>query len=286
MTHYDVFHKIALNWMIPTYFFVGGLSCGLFFIAVAFNYWRKEYKTLAKPAAILSPLFLAAGMGLLILDLGHPFRFWRLMVAFQPTSAASWGTWLLSVFFVLNVAHAYLLNKGEDGRAKRVGYLGLPFAFFGATYTGILLAQMQGKSLWHTALLPWLFLMGAMISGLALVILAGIAMGKTEELEDKFFALGRVLGWLVLLELGMVFTEVLILINGGTEAVAGAKTILAGNYSFLFWVVEVLLGAFVPILILFNPNKTRGLCWQSIACALVLVGIYVMRYIVVVAGQI
>lgn len=286
MTHYDIFHKIALNWMIPTYFFVGGLSCGLFFFAVAFNYWKKEYKTLAKPAAILSPLFLAAGMGLLILDLGHPFRFWRLMITFRPTSAASWGTWLLSVFFLLNFTYAYLVTKEEDKKAKRVGYLGLPFALFGATYTGILLAQMQGRSLWHTALLPWLFLLGAIITGLALVILTGIAIGKTEELGDRFFALGKMLAWLVLLELGMVFTEVLVLLNGGTEAVAGAKTILAGNYSLLFWIVEVLFGAVVPILILFNPNRARQLSFQSMAAVLVLIGIYAMRFVVVMAGQV
>ena len=286
MTSYDVFHKIALNWMIPTYFFLGGLSCGLFFIAVVFNYQMKEYKALAKPAAFLSPLFLAAGMGLLTLDLGHPFRFWRLMVTFQPSSAASWGTWLLSVFFVLNVAYAYLLNKGEDAKAKIVGYLGLPFAFLGATYTGILLAQMQGKVLWHTALLPWLFLVGAVISGLAVAILVGIAMEKSEELGNRFFVLGKILAWLVVLELVMVFTEVLVLLNGGSAAVLSAKTFLTGDYSFSFWVLEIFLGAIVPLLILFNPNRAKQLSFQSMAAVLILIGVYAMRYVVIMAGQI
>lgn len=286
MSTYDIFHKIAFNWMIPTYFFLGGLSTGLFFIAVAFNYWKKEYKVLAKSAAVLSPLFLACGMGLLILDLGKPFRFWRLMVTFQPSSAASWGTWLLSIFFVLSASYAYLLYKGEDSKAKKVGYIGLPFAFCGATYTGVLLAQMQGSAIWHTALLPWLFLVGAIISGLAVAILAGIATGKTEELADRFFSLGKVLAWLILLELAMVFSEVLILLNGGTEVALSAKVFLVGNYSFMFWVLEVLLGAIVPLLILFNTKKARELSFQSIAAVLVLVGIYVMRYVVVMAGQV
>lgn len=286
MTNYDIFHRIALHGMIPAYFFLGGLSAGLFFIAVIFNNWKKDYKVLAKPAAILSPIVLAAGMGLLGLDLGHPFRFWRLMVTFQPTSAASWGTWLLSIFFIVNVYHAYLLTKGEDAKAMKIGYVGLPFALCAATYTGVLLAQMQGMALWHTALLPWLFLLGSISSGLALVILAGIAMGKTEELGDRFFTLGRTLAWLVLLEMGMVFTEVLILLNGGAEAVLSAKVFLKGDYSFLFWVVEIIIGAVVPLLILFNPNRARKLSFQSIAAIFVLVGIYVMRFVVVMAGQI
>jgi len=285
MTSYDIFHQIALHGMIPAYFFLGGLSAGLFFIAVMFNNWKKDYKVLAKPAAILSPIVLAAGMGLLAFDLGHPFKFWRLMVTFQPTSAASWGTWLLSIFFILNVYHAYLLIKGDDAKAGKIGYLGLPFALCAATYTGVLLAQMQGMALWHTALLPWLFLVGSIISGLALVILAAIAMGKTNELGDKFFALGKTLAWLIVLELGMIFTEVLILLNGGTEAVLSAKVFLTGNYSFLFWVVEIIVGAVIPLLILFNPNKIKKLSLQSIAAVFVLIGICAMRFVVVMAGQ-
>lgn len=286
MTSYDVFHRIAFNWMIPAYFFLGGLSAGLFLIAVVFNYWRKEYKILTTSAAILSPLFLAAGMGLLTLDLGHPFRFWQIMITFQPSSAASWGTWILSIFFVLNVSFVYLLIKGEEIKAKKFGYAGIPFAFLGATYSGILLAQMQGRTLWHTALLPWLFLLGAVISALAVVILVSIAIGKATELGDKFFSLGKLLSWLILLELGMIFSEVLILLNGGTDAVFSASVFLAGSYSFEFWVLEILLGAIVPLLILFNSKKARRLSLQSIAAVLALIGIYAMRFVVVMAGQV
>ncbi|NQT46255.1 MAG: polysulfide reductase NrfD [Candidatus Omnitrophica bacterium] len=286
MTSYDIFHNIALNWMIPTYFFLGGLSAGLFFIAVAFTYWKTDYKTLAQPAAILSPLVLAAGMGLLTMDLGHPLKFWRLMVTFQPSSAASWGTWLLSIFFMVNAYFAYLLIKGEDAKAKRIGYAGLPLAFCGATYTGFLLAQMQGRALWHTALMPWLFLVGSVITALALVILISIVLGKAEALKDKFFLLGRTLAWLVVLEVAMIAIEILVLLNGGTDAIAGAKVLLKGNYSFLFWVVEIFLGAVVPLSILFNRDRSRKLSLQSIAAALILIGIFAMRFIVVMAGQI
>lgn len=286
MTSYDVFHQITLNWMIPAYFFLGGLSAGLFIIAVVFNYWKSEYKVLAKPAAILSPLFLAGGMGLLVLDLGKPLRFWRLMVTFEPSSVASWGVWLLSVFFLINVGHAFLLVINEDTKAKKLGYAGIPFAIFTATYTGVLLAQMQGKALWHTALLPWLFLIGSIISGLAFAILAGIALNKIDELGESFFALGKMLAWLILLELGLIFTEVLILLNGGTDAVYSANVLLSGNYSFLFWVVEILLGIIAPSLILFNPNRARNLSFQSVAAVLVLVGIFAMRFVVVMAGQV
>lgn len=286
MTSYDVFHEVALNWMIPTYFFLGGLSAGLFILSVVFNYWKTEYKVLAKPAAILSPLFLAAGMNLLILDLGKPLRFWKLMVTFQPSSAASWGTWLLSIFFALNVLYAFLLVTGKDEKAKRFGYIGLLFAFVAATYTGFLLAQMQGKALWHSPLIPWLFLVGSLISGLALVILAGIVLGKTKELGHGAITLSKTLGWLVVLELALIFTEVLVLLNGGQDAVLGVKAFLTGDYSFLFWAVEIGIGSIIPLAILLSSNRAAKLSLQSIAAILVLVGVFAMRYIVVMAGQI
>ncbi|MBU1888233.1 MAG: polysulfide reductase NrfD [Candidatus Omnitrophica bacterium] len=286
MTSYDVFHGIALNWMIPTYFFLGGLSAGLFILSVVFNYWKKEFKVLAKPAAILSPLFLAAGMNLLILDLGKPLRFWKLMVTFQPSSAASWGTWLLSIFFFLNVVHAFFLVTDKDEKAKGFGYAGLLFAFVAATYTGFLLAQMQGKGLWHSPLIPWLFLVGSMISGLALVILAGIVLGKAKELGYGAITLAKTLGWLVVLELALIFTEVLVLLNGSSDAVVGVRAFLTGRYSFLFWAVEIGLGSIIPLTILLSSNRAAKLSLQSIAAILVLVGVFAMRYIVVMAGQI
>ncbi|MFH1783409.1 MAG: NrfD/PsrC family molybdoenzyme membrane anchor subunit [bacterium] len=286
MTSYDVFHQVAFNWIIPAYFFLGGLSAGLFLIAVIFRYWRKDYEVLSTPAAVLSPLFLALGMGLLNLDLSQPFRFWRLMVTFQPSSIVSWGVWGLSIFFVLNLFYAYFSVKGEKEKAKKFGYLGIPFAVFAAAYSGLLLAQMQGRALWHTALLPWLFLLGAVISGLALVILVGIGTGKAAELGDKFFSLGKFLAWLVMLELGMIFTEILVLLNGGSDALVSVSALLSGPYSFEFWVLEILLGAIIPLLILFNPNKAKKLSLQSIAAVLVLVGIYTMRFVVVMAGQV
>lgn len=283
MTSYDIFHRIALNWMIPAYFFLGGLSAGLFFVAVIINNWKREYKALALPVAILSPLCLAAGMGLLTLDLGHPLGFWKLLVTFQPSSAASWGVWGLSVFGAVSAAYAFFLFKGKEDISKVLGYIGLPFAIFTATYTGVLLAQMQGMVLWHTALLPWIFLVGAGISGLAFTILIAIATGKTEELGDKFFSLGKTLTLLIIIELGMIFTEVLILFNGGTNAAQSAKVFLMGEYSFLFWGIEIFLGAAIPFLIFFKSKKPS---LQSVAATLVLIGVYAMRFIVVMAGQV
>ncbi|MBU4148830.1 MAG: polysulfide reductase NrfD, partial [Candidatus Omnitrophica bacterium] len=66
----------------------------------------------------------------------------------------------------------------------------------------------------------------------------------------------------------------------------GARAFLTGSYSFLFWAVEIGLGSIIPLAILLNSNRAAKLSLQSIAAILVLVGVFVMRYIIVMAGQI
>ncbi len=88
---------------------------------------------------------------------------------------------------------------------------------------------------------------------------------------------------LVLLELAILSTDIIVLLNGGTLAVASAKSFLIGEFSFLCWVVEVILGSLVPVAILMrNKVSAKG---YAVASTLVLIGIFVMRYIVVIGGQ-
>ncbi len=280
MIEYKIFTHTSYDWMIVSYFFLGGLSAGAFFFSVFANFWNKEFQPLAKIAAILSPIALAIGMLFLIIDLGQPFRSWRLFLHFNPTSAISYGVWFLNIFFILSLIYAWLTSIGKNEKAKIFGYAGLPFGLLVSTYTGVLLAQAPGRALWHSALLPVLFLAGGVISGIALVMLVSSGVAENQVL----IKLGRFIAGLLILELGLILTEVIILSNGGTEAVSAIKEILTGQYSFLFWVVEILLGAIIPIFILFKARASSRT--QAVAAMLILVGIFAMRFIIVVGGQI
>jgi molybdopterin-containing oxidoreductase family membrane subunit len=178
------------------------------------------------------------------------------------------------------LAYAWFLIKGEDEKAKKFAYAGLPFAFLVATYTGLLLHQAPGRILWHNAMLPWLFLLGGLISSIALVI----SLSAGRQNRAILVKLGRFVVWLVLLELAMAFIEIITLFTGGTEAVATVKALLSGSYGLLFWGVQIFIGAVIPAFILLR-NKISGPA-QAIACTSLLVGIYAMRYILVVGGQI
>ncbi len=280
MLEFNIIEHMSYDWRIAAYFFLGGASMGSYFLSVAANYWRKSLQPLARIASIAAVLLLALGMLFLLADLGQPFRFWRLMLTPVPTSALSWGVWFLNIFFVVSSAYAWFLNMGNEAIAKKCAYLGLPFALLVGTYTAVLLSQAPGRVLWHSPLLVPLFLVGGLISGIALVSLIAVMAGKgqTAALLNKFLA------WLLVLELGLVFIEILNLFNGGASAIAMADHLLKGEYWFLFWVIEIALGAFIPMAILFRSKVT--LSGQAAALVLILIGIFTMRYIVVVGGQV
>ncbi len=278
MAEYDIFVQMAFDWKYVIYMFMAGLGSGVYFFSVFGNYWRDEFRPLAKTSSLLSPIFVATGLLFLLIELGRPLRVWRLFINFRPKSAISWGVWLLGIFFVLSVIYAYLLRKG-DKKAKIVAYAGLPFAFLVPTYSGIVLAQAPEKVLYHTALLPWLFLTGALICGLAVVILISVRK-QDGELVKK---LGKYVAWLVVLELAMLLSEVLVLFNGGAEEVRAVKALLVGQYSFLFWVLEIIIGAAIPATLYFIGKVPKVI--QQGASVLLLMGIFTMRYIVVIGGQ-
>jgi len=99
---------LAYDWMIVTYFFLGGLSAGAYLFSVAANYWKQEFKHLARKSAILSLIALGAGMLFLLVHLGQPFRAWRVLVSFNPRSPLSWGVWFLNIFMFANLIYIAL----------------------------------------------------------------------------------------------------------------------------------------------------------------------------------
>ena len=279
MSEQGAVSHLAYDWMIVMYFFLGGLSVGAYLFSVAANYWKQEFKHLAKRSAVLSLIALAIGMFMLLIHLGRPDRTWRIFTYFNPQSMLSWGAWILNIFGLLALIYTCLLFINKEIAAKKFAYLGLPFALLTAIYTAIHIARAPDKLLWHSTMMPVLFLNGAIISGIAGVMLFSANSNNTALLSK----LGRFVAWMVMVELCMVLAEVLMLLNGGTESIAVAKFLVSGNIGFLFVGVEIVLGAVVPAAILLKAKPSALL--QIAASLLILIGIFAMRYVIVVGGQ-
>ncbi len=111
------------GFLIVAYLFLGGLSAGLFFVSALATYLQGNgepaYPRIARLGAMLAPWPVAIGSVLLVFDLGHWYRFYKLFVTFEWHSPMSIGAWLLAGFTLVTlVAFWAWLPAGADQRLR------------------------------------------------------------------------------------------------------------------------------------------------------------------------
>lgn len=282
-----------INWGIPIALalFLAGFGAGAFLLAALCEiYGRKQYQMAARIGALIAPLPVILGVLCLVIDLGKPLRFWEMMLMkgsgllmFNFTSVMSVGVWLLTVFVTLSLLYAvlHLFNYAEKLR-KTIGIIGIPFGLLVTVYTGVLLAA-TANPLWNTILLPALFSVSAMSTGIAGVIfvLAIIhvceAGGKSEQSISK---LEKIDSRVIALELLIVAIFILTMVF-----VAPVKLIIGSAFGVLLWVIIIGLGLIVPLYFGFKGEAKKPQT-ALIVSALVLLGGLILRYVIVIGGQV
>ena len=289
---YNVLHEPPLGVWIAVYFYFTGLSAGSFILStLAYAFGLKKYKPIAFIGVVLATVLLVLAPLNLIIDLGRPERAWHLFPYLNVSSPVTWGSFLLTIYPINCVIYGYFMHKANDKLTKLFGLIGIPLAISVHGYTGFILALSKARALWNTAVMPILFLVSAMVSGIALMILV-VAIRKLfappqerAHYNEIMIDLGRVLAVSILADLFLIFSDVLVLLTADTEAREAALLILTLDFSPIFLGVELLLGSLVPLILLALPDFNRRAGWISLAAALVMIGIFAMRYIMVIGGQ-
>ena len=302
------YHVIEWGWPIALYLFIAGLSAGALISALLVK-WSARGKTdgLVKAGAIVAPVTIVIGLGLLVLDLGRPLAFYRLMVHYQLHSVMSLGVVFLMVYTVLSVLFALGAFKlvGEPWVAlverKALEWLTLLAAVAIAVYTGFLLSVLVAKPLFNTSMLPLLFLLSGMSAGVAANILVGMWwFGGSADLRGLRYllALDR---YLIPGELFVLFLMFVGLADkGGNYAVVAREALTSGAWATVFWLGVVAVGLVLPVVVATaalrrfehaDPSAgdaPAGLPMSTLLLhsGLVLVGVILLRFYILYAGQI
>lgn len=312
---------IEWGFLIVNYLFLGGLSAGIYFVSALATYLQEDgqpaYPRIARYGAMIAPWPVALGSFLLIFDLGNWYRFYKLFIHFKWQSPMSIGSWLLLVFTGVSFLYFWawlpeearkalfakvpkrlaFLNRFDvdlSGWRRVLGMLGFPFSIGVGIYTGVLLGAVQSRPFWNTNLVAQMFLFSALSTGTAALILA-LSVNR-KELDFKQ------LRFLYTLDICFITIEFFIvlpyLIHGKLSVLAvqdALKLILGGPYTFVFWVVFMLLGLLLPLGIELWEMAPAFLQKSAVhhnkrlasgAALLVLMGGYVLRYVFVYAGQV
>lgn len=287
---YNIFHQEAFGFNIAMYFYLTGLSAGSFILStLAYGFGMNQYKPIGRVGVVLATLLLIIAPIFLLIHIGMPQRAWHLFVYLNMSSPITWGSFLLVLYPINCIIYGYFMFREKMKQTRIFAFIGIPLAIAVHGYTGFILAFGKARALWNTALMPILFLASAVVSGIALMILVVVVKDrfftKAKRIDRSLILnLAKLLAWMIVFDLFLVGSDLLVLSISHSDAQAAAHLVLGGEFSVLFLVIENLLGKIIPFILLAVP-RFRTLTTVVIASSLVVVGIFFMRYVVVLAGE-
>jgi Ni/Fe-hydrogenase subunit HybB-like protein len=180
-----------------------------------------------------------------------------------------------------------------DDRAGRiVTIVGIPSAFLLHGYVGFIFGSIKANPWWSTPMMPIVFLFSAIVSGIALVMLMYMGMTWLRKVPMDMACLDTIARYLLYAFLIDLSLEMLDLLHRIYEADESFKTLDFMVKTRLFVsqiVLQIILGTLVPIVLLtFGRLVARAGVRRLIyitAGVLTLVGIFAMRWNVVIGGQ-
>lgn len=275
---------------IAWYLFLAGLGGGAF-VTSAFLRWRHPEATkMRKAGHIIAPAVVILGLLLLIVDaeagFHHPLRFALLLN--NPFSVMTWGVVFLACFIVITLL-VLLIDLLKKRVPAWLEVLGVIFAFLVAGYTGALLGVVQTFPLWNHPLLPVLFVVSALSTGIASVVFYGELRAHEEVEAVKPISYTHY--GLVAVEIVMVTLMLFVLNLQSTDAHATVASLVSGTYALQFWILFIAVGLVIPFIVstweIFGRPRKSSIGTRAISAASeagVIVGGFFLRYLVVVAA--
>ena len=304
--------KWSYSLHVPLYLFFGGLTAGIFLVAVVADLLERKWPgadVLSKVSSYSAVITLALAGFFLTAHLGKPERGLAFPLFF--TNSDSWmtrGGWIVGIGTLLVLLYAALWYRGGAAWLRRlVGLVGLPVLLMLAVYTGLLLSRGTFVPLWSSKYLPVLFLNSGVTTGLAASGLIGLVALWLRGLQPH-----NVMRWVsmavalfILLELFEIYNFMTYLAGSGQHAPTGEFVAPKGGahvYHYVtrgalapwFWWGVIGLGLTVPLLLtlveFLLDCVTRPLGWHRFLFtapkfALVLLGGVLLRCVIVWGGD-
>lgn len=210
-------------WVVFYIYFVG-LSAGAYLIStLPYVFGIKKLERVGPLAILCAILSLLAGLTFIWIDLGHPFRFWKVIINFNYTSILAWEVLFYSLYLLILLLSFFFLKRcdlahwSEEGigqkknlakvlslgfkcpKAKKeyetchnfslktvkfIGFLGIPVVLLVRGGTGALFAVVAARPHWFSGLLPIVFLVSGLLSAVSMLLFVYHHFSHEKEKEE------------------------------------------------------------------------------------------------------
>lgn len=268
--------------------FLKGASVGLLlFSTLGYVFGKDEFKPFSRISAFMGIILLIVAIAIIVGELGKPLRFINVFVygLGNLDSIFAINAFLYSGYILVSAAYLWSIFGEKLQLAKTLGILVIALAAAVITASGATFGFISARELWFSPILPLLYIVVALVSGVSLLILIIIATAKLahKPLDEKIVTkLGKFLLVFLLIFACIVFIEILTKVYpfGGEEEI---KFLLNGPYSSIFWIGQILIGIVLPAGILIAAGKS--LYSMAAASLLSLIGAFSEKFSLIIAGQ-
>jgi Ni/Fe-hydrogenase subunit HybB-like protein len=180
---------------------------------------------------------------------------------------------------------------------ERVGWvvtlIGIPSAFMLHGYVGFIFGSIKANPWWSSPLMPVVFIFSAMVSGIAAVMLIYMATTKLrgKKLDMRCMdTIAMYLFYTFIIDFTLEMLDLIHRVYEADESFHSLNFMVHTKLYFSHIVVQICLGTLVPLIllaitqILKLPEIARKRMY-AIAGGLTLIGIFAMRWNVVIGGQ-
>lgn len=195
--------------------------------------------------------------------------------------------------------------KRDEKAIKILAGLGIPVACFLHGYAGFIFGSVKANALWMTPLMPVIFIMSAIVSGIALCILTYIVTMELRKIlvtrkktayqiyqskEDiksvEINVIKMTSRYLLFFLIFAISLELLDLVFRGYTAVKSwdvLRSVIYGKDFTNIFILQYGVGNLIPFLLFLAPGLT--IRRTVLGVLLVLFGVFMMRWNVVIGGQ-
>lgn len=183
----------------------------------------------------------------------------------------------------------------DDRLGRFVTVIGIPSAFLLHGYVGFIFGSVKANPWWGTVLMPIIFIFSAMVSGIALLMFLYIAISKIRgaPLDMKcLHTIGTFLLSALVLDAAVETLDWIHRLYEAEESLEVLVLLASGKLFISFFLIQVLLGTLAPLAMLasaqvFKHQISAPLqkALYLLSAGLILIGIFAMRWNVVIGGQ-